>query len=64
MIVVADVGVMTALIITNTAIEDRSSSVILFAEQRGILVTSNSFSTIIGKFIYKTFECPNAAQSL
>jgi hypothetical protein len=54
---------MTALSINKTAIEDRSSSVTLFAE-RGILVTSNSFSTIIGKFIYKTFECPNAAQSL
>jgi hypothetical protein len=63
MIVVADVGVMTALSINKTAIVDRSSSAILFAE-RGILVTSNSFSTIIGKFIYKTFECPNAAQSL
>jgi hypothetical protein len=63
MTVVADVGVMTALSINKTAIEDMSSSVTLFAE-RGILVTSNSFSTIIGKFIYKTFECPNAAQSL
>ena len=63
MIFVADVGVITALNINKTAIEDRSSSVTLFAE-RGILVTSNSFSTIIGKFIYKTFECPNAAQSL
>jgi hypothetical protein len=63
MIVVADVGVMTALSINKTAIVDRSSSAILFAE-RGILVSSSSFSTIIGKFIYKTFECPNAAQSL
>lgn len=63
MTVVADVGVTTALSINKTVIEDRSSSVILFGE-RGILDTSNSFSTIIGKFIYKTFECPNAAQSL
>ena len=63
MIVVADVGVITALNINKTAIEDRSSSVILL-DERGILITSSSFSTIIGKFIYKTFECPNAAQSL
>jgi|GEM_PF-5314668 hypothetical protein len=63
MIVVADVGVITALSINKTVIEDRSSSIFLFGE-RGILITSNSFSTIIGKFIYKTFECPNAAQSL
>jgi len=63
MIVVADVGVITALSINKTVIEDRSSSIFLFGE-RDILITSNSFSTIIGKFIYKTFECPNAAQSL
>jgi hypothetical protein len=63
MFFVADEGIMTTLSINKTAIEDSTSSVILFAE-RGILVTSNSFSTIIGKFIYKTFECPNAAQSL
>jgi hypothetical protein len=63
MFFVADEGIMTTLSINKTAIEDSTSSVILFAE-RGILGTSNSFSTIIGKFIYKTFECPNAAQSL